>query len=132
MLEDGSHKAIYLTGIAEEHLALTVLDVLLDVERYGLGNAEILHVLRDINPHLSAQLEEMINRMTGCEYYSGVIKYIDMLLSELLCGERLNTDKRFEHELYAIFISQIKIGRFACCRLRLGYQDLLNFQGCKV
>ena len=64
MLEDGSHQTIYLTGIAEEHLALAVLNILLDVERYCLSDAEILHVLRDDNSHLSAQLEEVVYSMT--------------------------------------------------------------------
>ena len=132
MLKDRSHKAIHLTGVTEEYLALAVLDILLYIERNRLCNAEILHVLGYVYPHLSAQLEEVIYRITGSEYYSGVIKDIDMLLSELLGSERFNTDKRFENELYTIFISQIKIGRLACSRLRLGYQDLLNFQGCKV
>ena len=64
MLEDRSHEAVYLTGIAEEHLTLAVLDILLDVERHGLGDAEILHVLRDVYSHLGAKLEEMVNSVT--------------------------------------------------------------------
>lgn len=39
-----------------------------------------------------------------------MVKDIDVLLSELLGCERLNTDKGFEHELYAILLSQVKIG----------------------
>ena len=61
-----------------------------------------------------------------------MVKYVYMLLSELLGTERVNTDERFEHKLNAIFLSQIKVGRLACCRLRLGYENLLNFQGCTV
>ena len=64
MLEDRSHEAVYLTGIAEEHLTLAVLNVLLDIERYCLGDAEILHVLRDVYSHLGAKLEEMIYGVT--------------------------------------------------------------------
>lgn len=61
-----------------------------------------------------------------------MVEYVYMLLPELLGAERVNADERFEHELYAILISQIKIGRLACCRLRLRYENLLNFQGCTV
>ena len=61
-----------------------------------------------------------------------MVKYIHMLLSELLGCERLNADKRLEHKLNAILLSQVKIGRLACCRLRLGYENLLNFQSCTV
>ena len=128
MLEDGGHQAVHLTGVAKEHLTLTILDILLDVERYCLCDAEILHVLRDDNSHLGAKLEKMVYGMTGCKYYSCVVKDIDVLLSELFGSERLNADKGFEHELYAVFLSQVKIGRLASCRLRLGYQNLLNFQ----
>lgn len=61
-----------------------------------------------------------------------MVKYIDMLLSELFGRERINTDERFENKLNAIFLCQIKIGRLTGCRLRLGYENLLNFQGCTV
>lgn len=61
-----------------------------------------------------------------------MIEYVYMLLSELFGAKRVNTDKGFEHKLNTIFLSQIKIGRLACCRLRLGYENLLNFQGCTV
>ena len=64
MLEDRSHEAVYLTGVAKEYLTLAVLDILLDVERYCLGDAEILHILRDVYSHLGAKLEEMINSVT--------------------------------------------------------------------
>ena len=61
-----------------------------------------------------------------------MVKYVDMLLSELFGTERVNADKGFEHKLNTIFLSQVKIGRLACCRLRLGDENLLNFQGCMV
>ena len=44
---------------------------------------------------------------------------INVLLSEILYRKRLNTNKRLEYKLNAIFLSQVKIGRLACCRLRL-------------
>ena len=132
MLEDRSHQTVYLTGVAEEYLTLAILNVLLDIERYRLGDAEILHVLRYVDSHLSAQLEEMIYSMTRCEYNSGVVKYVDVLLSELFGTKRLNANEWFEHKLNTVLISQIKIGRLACGRLRLGYENLLNFQGCEV
>lgn len=61
-----------------------------------------------------------------------MVKDIDMLLSELLGCERINANERFEHELDAILVGQVKIGRLTCGRLRLGYENLLNFQGCMV
>ena len=64
MLEYGSHKAVNLTCVSEEYLALAVLDILLNVKRHRLSDAEILHVLWYYNSHLSAQLEEMIYSMT--------------------------------------------------------------------
>ena len=57
--------------------------------------------------------------MTRCEHNGGVIKDINVLLSEILYRKRLNTNKRLEYKLNAIFLSQVKIGRLACCRLRL-------------
>jgi hypothetical protein len=61
-----------------------------------------------------------------------MIQDIDMLLSELLGGERFNTDKRFEHKLYVVLLSQIKIRGLACRRLRLGNENLLYFQNSSV
>ena len=48
-----------------------------------------------------------------------MVKYVDVLLTELFSGERLNADKGFEHELNTILIGQIKIRRLARCGLRL-------------
>ena len=64
MLENGSHKAVNLTGCTEEYLTLTVLYVFLNIERHCLSDAEILHVLRYIDPHLGTKLEEVVYCMT--------------------------------------------------------------------
>ena len=61
-----------------------------------------------------------------------MVKYVDVLLSELFGSERVNADKGFEHELYAILLSQVKIGRLAGCGLGLRNENLLNFQDCTV
>ena len=48
-----------------------------------------------------------------------MVKYVDVLLSELFGCERLNTDKGLEHKLNTILFSQVKIRRLARCGLRL-------------
>ena len=79
-------------------------------------------------------LAPTVNILVGGYWHNSAVsvKDIDVLLSELFGTERINTDERFEHKLNTIFLSQIKIGRLACCRLRLGDENLLNFQGCTV
>ena len=109
MFEDWSHEAIHLSGIAKEHLTLTVLDIFLDIKRNCLGNAEIFHVLWYGYTQLSAKLEEMIYRVTRGKHYSGMVKNIDMLLPELLGAERLYANERLENKLNAILLSQVKI-----------------------
>lgn len=128
MLEDWGHKAIHLAGITKEYLALTVLDIFLYIKRNCLGNAEILHVLRYGYTQLSAKLEEMIYRMTRGKHYSGMVKNIDVLLSELLGAEWLHANEWLENKLNAILLSQVKIGRLAGCGLRLGNKNLFYFQ----
>lgn len=109
MFENWGHETVHLTGIAKEYLALTVLDIFLDIKRNCLSNAEIFHVLWYGYAQLSAKLEEMIYRVTRGKHYSGMVKNIDVLLSELLGAERLYTDERLEDKLNAILLSQVKI-----------------------
>ena len=61
VLHHSGDERVNLSCVAEEHLALSVLHVLLDVESYCLCNAEILHVLRNSNAHLLCQLEVVVD-----------------------------------------------------------------------
>ena len=64
VLHHRGQQIIDASGSTEEHLTLTVLDILLDIECDGLCHTEILHILRNRHSELLGQSEEMVNGMT--------------------------------------------------------------------
>ena len=52
VLRHQGNQIVNLTGRPEEDLALAVLDILLNVLRYSLSDAEVLHILRNRDAHL--------------------------------------------------------------------------------
>ena len=56
-----------LARLREEVLALAVLYVFLQVERYLFGHAEILHVGRDVDTEFLAESKEMVDSMARCK-----------------------------------------------------------------
>ena len=106
---------------AEEHLALAVLHVFLDVEGDRFGDAEILHGLRDGDTQLAAQVEEVVNGVAGGEHNGSVVQDGHLLLSELFSRNALNFDERAEDYLYPILARNIVIWRLIGAGFRLRY-----------
>ena len=74
MLYHCRQEVINLTRLTEEHLALTVLNELLNVERNSLNGAEILHILRNGNTHFLSEIEVIIYSVARSEHHGSVIK----------------------------------------------------------
>ena len=64
MLQHLWQQAVNLSCCAEEHLALTVLHILLYVEGNGLNETEILHVLRYRDTQFFRKCKEVVDGMT--------------------------------------------------------------------
>ena len=84
MLHHGRYKVGHLSSCAEEHLALAILHILLDIQGDLLCNTEILHILWDLQTHLLRQFEIIIYGMARCKHNCGIIQYTHLLLAEFL------------------------------------------------
>lgn len=98
MLEDNLHEAIKLT-VGKENLALAIDYILLEVERYRLGNAEVLHRLGYGDACLFANAEKVVDGRTASENYGRVVENFGPLATKLLERHTLYTHKGFESEL---------------------------------
>ena len=101
VLEDVRKKVLDLACVAEEHLALAVLHVFLDVEGYLLDHAEILHRLGNGDAHLLCQREEVVDGVARGEHHRSVVEKVDLLLAKLLGGYAVDPEERTEHTLHA-------------------------------
>ena len=96
--------------VAEKYLALAVNDVLLKVHRHGLGRAEILHCLRNLDPQFIAKAIERVNSMAGRENDCGVIQNVYPLRPELSGREGLDEKELLECDVNAEFLFQCDVG----------------------
>ena len=126
MLGHVGHEGFHLARFAEENLALAIRNVLLDVERNLLAQAEILHRLGDVDAHLLAQTEEMVDAVTGGENNGAVLQDADVLRAEFCRSETFDFDEGPEDNLYAVALSNIVIGGFFCGGFGLRDKYLLN------
>ena len=98
--------------VGKEYFALSVLYVFLNVECHSFRNAEILHVVGDVDAKCLAEGEEMVYGMARVEHDGGVVQYLDFLLAELLCSDAFHLDERVEDEFYVVVFLNVKIGGF--------------------
>ena len=131
VLQDDGKQTVERACGAEEHLALAVLDVLLDVKRHGLGGTEILHRLGDVDAHLLTELEKVVDGVARGEDDSGMLGENGHLLStEFLWGETLYLNELLEVDLHIIFLCNLVVVFFCLGSLRLGNQNALYHSFC--
>lgn len=97
---------------AEEHLALAILNELLDVENHFLGNAEILHVFGQGHTQFLTKAEEVFDGVARIENDGRIVENIDLLRAKFFGFESFDLDKGTERELYAEVLCNIVIRRF--------------------
>ena len=107
--EDVREEVVYLACLAIEDFALAVLDVLLDVEGDGLGDAEVFHILGDVDAHLLAELEEMVDGMAAGEDDGGVTGDVYVLVAELSGGEGFDLDEGVEGYLDVMLAHEVVV-----------------------
>ena len=64
VLHHGRNQIVHTACLAEEHLALAILHILLDIQGDSLCDTEILHILRNSDTQLLGHIKEMVNGMT--------------------------------------------------------------------
>lgn len=110
VFEHEGKQVVNLACIAVEDFALAVLDVALDIKRYGLCNTEILHVFGDIDAHLLAELEEIVDGVAAGEDYSCMVEDVYTLSTKLTWGKTLNFDKGSENDFYFVLVGNGVVG----------------------
>ena len=114
--------------VAEEYLALTVLDIVLQIEGDGFGGAEVLHVLADGLAQLLQHAEEVVDRVLAVEDDGGIVTDMDTRLSEVAGRNAHNLEKFIESEIDIVLMNQITVGRFLQIGgFRLRYKDFFDF-----
>ena len=63
MLHKEGLKVFYVT-VAEEYLALAILNIFLNIQRYCLRQTEIFQIVGDSNAQLLAQCEKVVDGVT--------------------------------------------------------------------
>ncbi len=106
-------KTVELTGLAVEYLTFTVYYVFLQIERYGLGGAEIFHRVRDSDTHIITQAEEVVYGGAGREDDCRKVVDGNFGLAEFLGGKAFHLDERSENHLYAITFGNVIVGGLA-------------------
>ena len=93
--------------LPNKNLTLTVLDKLLKVVGHGLGGTEILHVLGDLDAHLLAEAEEMINAVFAGHHHGLELIRADAVFAKFLFRDRLDMIERPPVYLDSIFLLNI-------------------------
>ena len=112
VLEDVGHQVLEFPGLGAENLAFAEYDVFLQVEGDRLRRAEVFHCVGDVDAHLLAQAEEVVDcglgfEDDGCEVGDG-----DLLLAELASGKSFDLDEWAENNVQAVFLGQFIVRRF--------------------
>lgn len=95
-----------------KNLSLPVYNVFLQIKCNILGYTEVLHRIRHHNSEFIADPEEMINTGFACKNNSSKVENIDLLMSEIFCGNTLNLDERLKIYFEVVFFCQVEIWRF--------------------
>lgn len=93
--------------VGERDLAFAVDDVLLQVEGYGLGLADVFHGFRNGDARLLADVEETVHSGSRREDDGRMRKDFDPLCAELLQRDADNADKGLVGDLYLILLGQL-------------------------
>ena len=116
-----------LARLREEVLALAVLYVFLQVERYLFGHAEILHVGRDVDTEFLAESEEMVDGMARCEDDGCMTTYRNVLRTEILGSHRFNLDKGTKYQFKIVLFCYFEIWRLGRLGTWLRYKNFYQY-----
>lgn len=120
MTQNLIHQSVDVSIRAEEHLALPVLYILLNVESNQLGDAEILQSVGNIHAHLVTKVEEMIDSVPRREDNGSMIGKNGYFLStEFFRTYAFDRDELLEINLYVVFLSYLVVVLFSFSALWL-------------
>ena len=112
VLYERSHElgVVELACEAVENLAFAIGDIFLQVEGDGLCGAEIFHGVGDVDAHLFAKAEEMVDGCAGRKDNCGEVGDGNLGLTKFLGRQAFNFDERAELNLHTVFFGDFVIG----------------------
>lgn len=93
MLLEGAGEILDRT-LADKHLALAVLDKLLEIVGDRLRGTEVLHVLGHLDAHFLAEAEEVINTVLAGHHHSLEFIRAEAVFTEFLFRDRFHMIER--------------------------------------
>ena len=126
------HQLGRLSGGAHKYLALTVLDIFLQIIRHLFTHAEILHRVGNLETQFLTQPEIMVDGGSGSEYYRCVVGNRHFALTKLARGETFNLNQRAKNHLNAVFRLQIIVWILFSNWLRLRNQNFFNLHAYSI
>jgi hypothetical protein len=106
-----------------KNFTLAVQYKFLQVQRHGLGYAEIFGVLAHGYFHFLAHPKEMVNSVPAGKNDSRKTGNVNFLFAELTRGNRFQPYKWMENKLNAVFPGQVEIRRLIAVWPGLGYEN---------
>ena len=103
MLNDKLEQRVERT-IGKRYLTLAIDDILLQLERYGLGVTDILHSLWYRDTRLLADAEEAIDSRTRREDHRRMLQNLGTLGAKLLKRDTHNTYQRLIIDAEFVFL----------------------------
>ena len=94
-------------------------NILLQIERNALGCAEVFHCIGDGDAQALAQCEKVVNGCASCKNYCSMVENRHLLLAKFFGRNALDLNKGAKNYLDIVFLCDIVVGRFLCCRLGL-------------
>ena len=119
VLEHGWQQVIDFPGGTVENLTLAILNILLNVERYLLCYAKVLHVVTYDEAQILSKLEEVVDGVPRCEDDGAEVGKRNLLSSKFPGRKSFDLDERAKDELYAVAGSEIVVRRLFRRGLRL-------------
>ena len=96
--------------LAVKDLTFSELNIFLKVIGGRFGNAEILHGFGNLDAHLLADSEIMVNGIPGSKNDCCIIKHVDPVFTEIFGRDTLNFEKFPESDIYVEFPCNFAIG----------------------
>lgn len=95
--------------LAMKNFAFAIDHVLLQIICSGLADAEILHGIRHLKPHLFCKAEEMVHGVARSQDDSGVFTEINALLPEFLTVNAFHVNEGPKINGQLVLLRQIEV-----------------------
>ena len=108
LVDDIKHAFVGAIG-SVKYFSFSVQDKFLEIKSNGLGNTEILRILRNADFHFLAGAKEMVNSIPAGENHPGIVLNLNLLLTEIPGWYAFQANKRMKIKFHAVFPAKFKV-----------------------